>query len=265
MHGLSRQRAAGLAGAWQHRQRGMPHQPAPVLPARQLGGNIRAHQQHEPRQRKASPQPRQRIHGEAGAQPGLDIRCQHPAAGNAPGAGHALRQRCHAARRLQRIAWRDHQPDLVQPQRPQRLVCHMAMPGMGGVEAAAQQADPPPPTVAMRPRRRHGAGRGQAGLPVARAAGMAHRCTWRRPQGSGAGPTVSRGPASPAGKLRRITSLSLLAPAGAASGPGLPGTQDMVAISAELFQAHRPARMQPPSGDADLGAEAELTTVAELG
>ncbi len=49
------------------------------------------------------------------------------------------------------------------------------------------------------------------------------------------------------------------------SRPGLTASANAVFEGRQLFDADRPARMQPAGGDADLGAEAELAAVGELG
>ena len=56
-------------------------------------------------------------------------------------------KRRHAAFRLQRIARRNQQPDLVQPQPPPRNPGDMQMAFMGGIERSAEQADAGAPAV----------------------------------------------------------------------------------------------------------------------
>jgi hypothetical protein len=49
------------------------------------------------------------------------------------------------------------------------------------------------------------------------------------------------------------------------SGARLPGAADAVFERGELLDADRPARMHAAGRDADLGAEAELAAIGELG
>ena len=64
-----------------------------------------------------------------------------------PGAGQPLRQRCHPTRRLQRITGGDQQPYLIQPQSREGEARDVQMPGMGGIEGTAEQADSAAPAV----------------------------------------------------------------------------------------------------------------------
>ena len=63
------------------------------------------------------------------------------------GAGQALCQGRHAARRLQGIAGGDQQPYLIQPQSREGEARDVQMPGMGGIEGTAEQADSAAPAV----------------------------------------------------------------------------------------------------------------------
>src|SRR3954468_20420867 len=49
------------------------------------------------------------------------------------------------------------------------------------------------------------------------------------------------------------------------SGANLPGAEDQGAVGGELLQTDRPTRVNSAGGNADLGAEAELASIAELG
>ena len=55
------------------------------------------------------------------------------------------------------------------------------------------------------------------------------------------------------------------APAISASGPRLAVAVHAILEGAELLDPDRPARVDAPGGDADLGAEAEFAAVGELG
>ena len=57
-----------------------------------------------------------------------------PSVGDSARRGQTLAERRHAALWLQRIARRDQQPHLIQPQPPPRDVDDMAMPGMRRIE-----------------------------------------------------------------------------------------------------------------------------------
>ena len=99
-------------------------------------------QQDEADAREALAQQIQGVGGVARAEFRLDARRDHaPAVGDAPGVGEALGEGRHAAGRLQRVAGRDQQPDLVEAERRQRPFRHVPVPFVGGVEAAAEQAD----------------------------------------------------------------------------------------------------------------------------
>ena len=139
MRRLSSQRPVVIARTRQNCDRHPTHDAHPIPPPRQLAQIIRPHQPDEPHAREQMPQLAQRIGGVAGAERGLDGR-RH----DAPSTDHrrtrqSVSQRRHTARRLQRIAGRDHQPDLVQPQPVQRQSSHMQVSGMGWVERAAEQ------------------------------------------------------------------------------------------------------------------------------
>ena len=49
------------------------------------------------------------------------------------------------------------------------------------------------------------------------------------------------------------------------SRPRLSGPADLPFVGREPFERDRPAGVEPPGGDADLGAEAEFAAVGELG
>src|SRR6185437_17180698 len=51
----------------------------------------------------------------------------------------------------------------------------------------------------------------------------------------------------------------------ALSRPDLTASADAVFEGGQLFDPNRPARMQPPRRDSDLGAEAEFAAIGELG
>jgi len=121
----------------------------PAAPARQLLQYVRAGDPNEIDPREPAAQQAQRIDGEAGPEPLFDCARQNaPTIGDAARRREPLRQRRHATLRLQRIAGRNHQPDLVEPKPPQCQLGHMAVAFMRRIERAAQQADPAAPAIA---------------------------------------------------------------------------------------------------------------------
>ncbi len=88
------------------------------------------------------PQGGQRVGGVASTQLALDRGGQDAAAiGDSGGGSEALGQTRHAGGAFQRIAWRYQQPHLVQLQASQCQFGDVAVPGMGGVERATEQAN----------------------------------------------------------------------------------------------------------------------------
>ncbi len=82
------------------------------------------------------------VASEARAQARLDIGGDDPPAiGNMLCAGQPFSQRAHAGGRLQRVAGRDHEPELVQSQMPDGLPRDMQMPPVRWIERAAEQSD----------------------------------------------------------------------------------------------------------------------------
>ena len=80
----------------------------------------------------------------AAAEALLDIGDLDPGvAGHAPGGGETLGEGRHAGDRLQRVLRAHHPPDLVEIQLAERLERDVEMAAMGGIEGAAQYADPP--------------------------------------------------------------------------------------------------------------------------
>jgi hypothetical protein len=58
------------------------------------------------------------------------------------GGGQPLVERRHARHRFQRVLWADQPPDFVQIQKLERGTADKQVTFMGGVERAAEQADP---------------------------------------------------------------------------------------------------------------------------
>jgi hypothetical protein len=112
----------------------------PATPTRQLFQNVGAHQPDEARTRKLPQQPPQRIDGVARAERGLDRAC-HNSSSVRDGACscQTLAKRRHPALRFQRIARRNQQPHLIEPQTSTREIYDMAMTKMRWIERTAEQ------------------------------------------------------------------------------------------------------------------------------
>jgi hypothetical protein len=154
------QRAMIVAGARQHCEGNSPRDLLPTAPARQLLENIGAHQPDEARARKPTQQAAQRLDRVARAEHRLD-RAGHDASSirNRARGCQTLMERRHPALRLQRIARRNQQPDLIEPQSSSREFDDMAMAFMRRIERTAEQADAHSAAVAetrdrLMPRRR---------------------------------------------------------------------------------------------------------------
>ena len=121
---------------------------------RQLGEIVGPHEPDEARFREARVQGAQRVAGVARVQVALDVGGDDAAAarisagGHGGGRGQAIGQRGEGLRVFQRVTRRDEQPDLVQAQASQRRPGEMQVAGVGGVEAAAEDADAHPAAVA---------------------------------------------------------------------------------------------------------------------
>jgi len=140
---LPRQGAVSVGGTRQHRNLRCAGNPLPAAPVRKLLKIIRPHQPDEAGAGKPPAQRAQCVHRVARAEMALDVSRQDaPAIGDGACTGQSGGERRHAGGRFQRIAGRDEQPDLVQPEPLQRELGDMAVAGMGRVETAAQQPDP---------------------------------------------------------------------------------------------------------------------------
>ena len=84
----------------------------------------------------------ERIDGESGAERLFDCgRADRRAPGDSLGGGKALGEGRHVVGHiLERIARRDHQPEIVEVERAHRCDSNPAMTDMGGVERTAEQA-----------------------------------------------------------------------------------------------------------------------------
>ncbi len=121
----------------------------PAAPARQLLQDVGAHQPDEAGSRKPPQQAAQRIDGVARAEHRLDRAGDDAAAiGEAARGRQPLIERRHAALRLQRIAGRHQQPDLIEPQPPPCQLDDVAMACVRRIERTAEQADAHAPSVA---------------------------------------------------------------------------------------------------------------------
>ncbi len=124
---------------------------SPAAPPGETCEIVGAHQPDEACRWKSPAQCAQRIDGVAGAEPCLDIGGDDPPPiGDASRRGEAVGEGGHAVGLLERVAGRDHQPDLIEVQPALQLSRNMAMAGMGRVERTAKDADALPPPVAAR-------------------------------------------------------------------------------------------------------------------
>ncbi len=157
---------------------------------------------------------------------------------------------------LERIAGRDEPPHAVETKPPHRQQTGRAMRRMRRIEGAAEQAD----AHAARVRRQDDA---------AKIGGRGHwhdrlrdRLAARRPraqEGTRNSWPLKRNPLpAPAGLTVCFGDV------GGKSWPRLPAAAYAIFETGELLDPDRAARMHPPGGDADLGAEAELAAVGEL-
>jgi len=131
-----------VAGARQNGEGNTARNIQPATPARQLYQNVGAHQPDEARTRELPQQTPQRIDSVACAERDLDRAC-HNASSVRDGARgcHTLAERRHPALRLQRIAWRNQQPHLIEPKTPSREIDDVTMTRMRRIERTAEQAD----------------------------------------------------------------------------------------------------------------------------
>ncbi|GBR05431.1 hypothetical protein AA21952_1725 [Acetobacter oeni LMG 21952] len=91
----------------------------------------------------------ERIDGIAGAEPGFDGgRDQGARAAQTADGGEALGERGHAVAGFERIAGRDHEPHLIEPEGAGGLAGDLDMALMGGIEGAAEKSDPEATVVA---------------------------------------------------------------------------------------------------------------------
>jgi hypothetical protein len=119
------------------------------VPAGELGKVVRSHDPDESRAGKAAAELGQGVRRPAGAERGFDPRRDQAASvGKARRGGEAFGEGRHVGAALQRIAGRDHEPDLIEPQGAARRLRDVEMAFMRGVEAAAEQADAERPAVA---------------------------------------------------------------------------------------------------------------------
>jgi len=147
--GAPSQGAAIVARTRQDREWHFAGNLTPTSPVRQLLENIGAGDPDKIDSWESASQQAQRVDGELGPESRLDCARHHPASvGDAAGRGQPLRQRRHAALRLQWVARRDHQPHLVETETPARQFRDVSVAGMRRVERAPQQADAAAPTVA---------------------------------------------------------------------------------------------------------------------
>jgi len=148
-HGVAGQCAMIVTGPRQDSDRNATDELEPAPPTRQLFQDVSPHQPHEAHPRKQPQQAAQCVDGVARAEHRLDRAGDHaPTVRDAARGCQPLHERRHAALRLQRIAGRHQQPDLIEPQPLPRQIDDVAMPGVRRIERAAEQADAHAPSVA---------------------------------------------------------------------------------------------------------------------
>lgn len=146
---LSCQRPPIIARPGQHGHGNGSGDALPVMPARELREVVGAHQPDELRAGKPPPELGQRVGRSSCAKIGFECRCHDPASvGEQPGRSQSVGKRGHARLALERISWRDKEPDLVQSQPSQCRPRDMQVSLMRGIETSSEQADPHRPTVA---------------------------------------------------------------------------------------------------------------------
>lgn len=149
MRRMARQCAMIVAGPRQNREGNAAREFKPATPTRKLLQNIGAHQPDEVRAREPQQQSAQRVDGVVSAKRRLYCAGDNAApVRDAARGGQALAERRHAALRLQRIARRDQQPNLIEPQPSPRNLDDMAMPAMRRIERTAEKTDAHSPSVA---------------------------------------------------------------------------------------------------------------------
>lgn len=135
----------------QDRERNHADEIGPAPPPLHLGQAVRSHQPDKPNMREKPFQAHQRIYRIARAQPAFDIGShQFPAPdtpNTRPHPRQSLRQRGHARNWLERVARRNKEPDLIQPQLAQCPAGQLDMAFMHRVERPAQQAHTHVPPV----------------------------------------------------------------------------------------------------------------------
>ena len=126
----------------------LPKKCLPAVPAGQFRKNVRSHQPDKARAGKTTFERPNGVKGVARVERGFNIR------GNEPTVGRQSldrRQTCgkrrHTLARLERIARRDHQPDLIETEQMQRPKSYLDMPLMRRIERSAEETNPPGPTV----------------------------------------------------------------------------------------------------------------------
>lgn len=126
----------GIAARTRHdSKRNLPEKGLPAIPAGQFGKNIRTHKPDETDSGKTTPESPHGVKGVACAESDLDIRGNEPAVGRQPlDRRQTLGKRRHPFTWFERIARRDHQPDLIETQQMQRPKRNLDMPLMRGIE-----------------------------------------------------------------------------------------------------------------------------------
>lgn len=131
------------AGTRHHGERHLSEKGFPMVPAGQFGEHVCSHQPDEMGARKAASESADRITGVAGAQPGFDVGGNQAAVGGKTfDRGEALGEGGHPFARFERVARRDHEPDLIEVEQMQGAQSNLDMPLMRGIERSTEKTDP---------------------------------------------------------------------------------------------------------------------------
>lgn len=113
-----------------------------MLPAVDLTEIVGAHQPYEARARIVAAQHGERVGGKPCAQPKFEIADEDARMiGDRARTGETFREGGHAARRLERVLRAHEPPDLIEIEKLERHEADMTVPGMRGIERAAEKSD----------------------------------------------------------------------------------------------------------------------------
>lgn len=145
---LAMQRRRIAAGTRHNSKGNLPEKRLPAIPAGQFGKNISPHQPDEAGTRETESERANCIKGISGAERGFNIRGDETTVSRQPFNGSKTGvERRHPLARLERIAGRDHQPDLIETKHVQGTQGNLNMPFMRRIERSSEKTDPQSATV----------------------------------------------------------------------------------------------------------------------